>query len=142
MNKEKFLTREEAAGVLSEAGYPTTKEALATLAHKGTGPRYSVYMRKALYRPSDLITWAERQRTQVKLVSPLVPDKHDTLLTVKEVAAFFGGPAKPLTVGTIWKWSHTGKIPPPIKLGRNIARWRLSDCQEALEAMMTPTPKK
>ena len=56
---ESLLTREKAAAALSEAGFPTTKLTLSTLASRGGGPIYRRYGRRALYMWSDLVNWAE-----------------------------------------------------------------------------------
>lgn len=54
-----LLTRDKAAAALSKIGYPTTKLTLGTLASRGGGPVYRRYGRRALYRWSDLVSWAE-----------------------------------------------------------------------------------
>lgn len=60
----------------------------------------------------------------------------DKLLSVAEVGAFFGGAGKPLAKPTIWRWVREGRVPKPIKIGAHLSRWRQSECQEALDAMI------
>lgn len=31
---------------------------------------------------------------------------------------------------TVWNWAKDGRLAPPVKLGKNTTRWRLSDVQE------------
>ena len=54
-----LLTRNEAAEFLNESGYPTTKGSLQKLASVGGGPAYEIFGNKALYKPKNLISWAE-----------------------------------------------------------------------------------
>jgi hypothetical protein len=54
-----MLTRDKAAAALSDCGYPISKLSLATLACRGGGPIYKRFGKRALYRWSDLLTWAE-----------------------------------------------------------------------------------
>lgn len=53
------LTRAAAAAYLSEKlGRPMKAQALAKMAHEGRGPPYRVILKRAMYTPSDLDTWA------------------------------------------------------------------------------------
>lgn len=36
------------------------------------------------------------------------------------------------TPSTIWRWSKSGRIPKPIKLGEGTTRWNLAEVNEAL----------
>ncbi|MER2264077.1 hypothetical protein [Methylobacterium oxalidis] len=54
-----LLNRAECAKLLTEAGYPTSRTTLATLASRGGGPLYRKYGRIAVYRWSDALEWAE-----------------------------------------------------------------------------------
>lgn len=63
----------------------------------------------------------------------------DTLLTIKEVCAFFGGPGQPVHKASIYNWIKEGRVPPPVRIGAKISRWRKSECQEALDAMIAAT---
>jgi len=56
---EQFLTRAEAAQVLSARGFPTSKATLDTLAVRGGGPRFVYWGRKPLYTVAALLEWAE-----------------------------------------------------------------------------------
>ncbi len=60
---ETLLRRRQAAAVLTSAGYPIRPATLATMASKGTGPRFKRFGRIALYRKADLLEWAERRTT-------------------------------------------------------------------------------
>jgi predicted DNA-binding transcriptional regulator AlpA len=40
------------------------------------------------------------------------------LLAVAEVARVLG-----ISIPTVWRWSSEGRIPPPLKLGKNVTRW-------------------
>ena len=54
-----MLTRDKSAAALSSLGYPVSKATLATLASRGGGPLYRHFGKRALYRWSDLLDWAE-----------------------------------------------------------------------------------
>jgi hypothetical protein len=56
------LTREQAAEFLTGEGFPITRRYLAKLSipSSGQGPRVDLWFGgRALYRPEDLIAWAE-----------------------------------------------------------------------------------
>lgn len=59
----------------------------------------------------------------------------DTMLTADEVCVFFTGPTKPMTHTSLYRGIRVGKFPKPIHISRNLSRWRLSDCQSALDAL-------
>lgn len=48
------------------------------------------------------------------------------LLSVRQVAEYFG-----VSVATIWRWTASGSIPAPIKIGGS-TRWRCSDIEAVL----------
>jgi predicted DNA-binding transcriptional regulator AlpA len=58
--------------------------------------------------------------------------RHDELLDLKEVCAFFGG----LDASTIYRGIKAGRYPSPIKVGANASRWLRSECSAALQAMI------
>lgn len=58
---EALLTRDEAAKLLTEAGYKTSKKTLDVKACRGGGPVYVVYGKRALYRRGTLLAWARAQ---------------------------------------------------------------------------------
>lgn len=58
---EVLLRRSEAAAVLNAAGYPIVATTLATMASKGTGPKFRRFGRIPLYRKDDLLEWAEKR---------------------------------------------------------------------------------
>lgn len=35
-----------------------------------------------------------------------------------------------VSTDTIWRWSRSGDFPRPVKIGRNVTRWRLKDLLE------------
>ncbi len=59
LTQDSLLTREAAAQALCDRGFPATRTGLATLASRGGGPAYRTYGRRAIYKLSDLIEWAE-----------------------------------------------------------------------------------
>jgi hypothetical protein len=63
-NPEDRLTREAAAKALTEAGYPTSPSTLATKVSRGGGPEYRLYSGRAIYRWSNLLSWAESRVTE------------------------------------------------------------------------------
>ena len=60
-----LVVRDDAATVLTEAGYPIASTTLATKASRGGGPPYKLYGRKPLYRVSDLLAWAESRCSKI-----------------------------------------------------------------------------
>jgi hypothetical protein len=54
-----YLGRREAARYLTERGFPTAQRTLEKLACLGGGPIHRIYGRRAIYRPADLVEWAE-----------------------------------------------------------------------------------
>jgi hypothetical protein len=52
-----FLTREEAASLLTEHGLRTRPYTLQCLASKGYGPPYFRWGNRAIYRRGDLLQW-------------------------------------------------------------------------------------
>lgn len=56
-----LLNRGDCAKLLTEAGYPTSRATLATLASRGGGPLYRKYGRVVVYRWSDALEWAEKR---------------------------------------------------------------------------------
>jgi len=54
-----LLKRNEAALALSAIGYEISTATLETMASRGGGPAYRKFGRRALYKWSDLVTWAE-----------------------------------------------------------------------------------
>ncbi len=60
------LRRAEAAEFLTRNGYPIAHKQLASLASSGTGPPYSIWYGRAMYRPGDLLDWAIANDRPVK----------------------------------------------------------------------------
>ena len=54
----------------------------------------------------------------------------DLLLTVREVARRLA-----LATRTVWKWSRSGQLPPPVRLGRRTLRWRAAEIERYVEEM-------
>ena len=50
------------------------------------------------------------------------------LLDVRQVAEILG-----IAVRTVWRLSAAGELPPPVRIGVRIVRWRLSDIEQYLE---------
>jgi hypothetical protein len=57
------LTRPEASVALKAKGFDVSPATLASLATRGGGPRYRVFMGTARYRWGDLLPWAEARST-------------------------------------------------------------------------------
>lgn len=53
-----------------------------------------------------------------------------TLLTARQVANLLG-----VHVRSVWRMSHAGQIPPPIRLADRVVRWRLADLQALLDGI-------
>ena len=62
---EKYLTRREAAEFIRQLGLPTSHNTLQKYATVGGGPVYRIFGNRAVYLPSELVTWV-----QTKLGSP------------------------------------------------------------------------
>jgi hypothetical protein len=61
MDLEPFKTRTEATKRLRDLGIQLGASALANMASKSRGPRFSLINGRALYRESDLTSWVEGQ---------------------------------------------------------------------------------
>ncbi len=63
-----------------------------------------------------------------------LPSKDPThiavLLSARQVADLLG-----VHVRTVWRYSQTGIIPQPIRLGQRTVRWRLSDLRDHLDQL-------
>ena len=55
---ETLLTRDQAAAVLTAAGFPVKPKTLATKASRGGGPPFRRFGSKPLYRWGDCLDWA------------------------------------------------------------------------------------
>ena len=64
--REKLLTRREAAAFLTERGLPISPKTLASRASRGNGPEYEIFLNRAVYKPSKLLGWADRERKYPK----------------------------------------------------------------------------
>jgi hypothetical protein len=65
-NDEPFLSREQAATMLTQHGYKMAKATLAKMASFGKGPVFRKWGKATLYRPSDLLTWAKQETVAVQ----------------------------------------------------------------------------
>jgi len=52
------LSTPNAAGFLTEMGFPTAPSTLETMRSRGGGPEYEYFGRRVLYRTAKLIEWA------------------------------------------------------------------------------------
>jgi hypothetical protein len=68
------LMRPQTAAALTEAGYPITANALGGLAHRGTGPKYAMFGKHALYRWRDALAWAEAKLSEPRSSPRAVAD--------------------------------------------------------------------
>jgi hypothetical protein len=57
----KYVTRKQASAVLADHGIPVAPATLATMATRGGGPSFRKFGQRVLYRPEDLVAWAERR---------------------------------------------------------------------------------
>lgn len=55
----RWLDRRAAADFLTERGFPCAYATLATKGCRGGGPPFVKFGPRALYRPDDLVAWAE-----------------------------------------------------------------------------------
>lgn len=58
-----LLDRRAASALLSGFGITCAPATLATLASRGGGPPYRKFGTRVLYRPGDLVAWAESRLT-------------------------------------------------------------------------------
>jgi hypothetical protein len=75
--------RAEAAAYLTRLGYPTATATLAKLASTGGGPTFRSFGRVPLYRPEDLLAWAE-SRTSAPRRSTSDPRRSTRLSGVQQ----------------------------------------------------------
>ena len=59
-----FLTREKAASFLADRGLPVAKTTLGKLACIGGGPKFHKFGQRTLYKPNDLLAWAEARTSK------------------------------------------------------------------------------
>jgi predicted DNA-binding transcriptional regulator AlpA len=57
------------------------------------------------------------------------------LMDLAATCRFFGG-SKPLHPSTLYRGIHAGLYPAPAKMGPNLNRWVVSECQAARQAMI------
>jgi predicted DNA-binding transcriptional regulator AlpA len=65
----------------------------------------------------------------------------DVLLTAQEVGAYFGGPARPFDIATIYRGAAKGIYPLPVQIGPKAVRWLRSECRTAREKMIAARGK-
>jgi predicted DNA-binding transcriptional regulator AlpA len=41
---------------------------------------------------------------------------------------------------TVWRWSATGRLPAPVRVGARCTRWRVSDLQRYFDALVSRVP--
>jgi hypothetical protein len=59
LSAESWLTRQEASTALKSIGFDVSAATLASLATRGHGPKYRLFMGVAKSRWGDLLEWAE-----------------------------------------------------------------------------------
>lgn len=62
-DQNRRLRRREAAKFLTDEGYPVAPGTLAKLASIGGGPEFESFGRLPLYRPDNLLAWAQSRST-------------------------------------------------------------------------------
>jgi hypothetical protein len=76
---ERPLTRKQASAFLTERGFPVAPKTLDKYACRGGGPRYTLFGRRTLYSPSDLLTWVASRCQTIRHTSELgVPHAEPT----------------------------------------------------------------
>jgi hypothetical protein len=68
---ERPLTRKEASAFLTARGYRVATKTLDKLACRGGGPRYTLFGRRTLYAPSDLLMWVASRCQTIRHTSEL-----------------------------------------------------------------------
>ena len=63
---------------------------------------------------------------------PLTVTKNTVFLSVTQMAERYS-----VSPDTIWRWSQAGYIPKPVKINRQVTRWRLDEV-EARDAERQP----
>lgn len=58
-NPDAFMTREQLAAALTEAGFPMRPKTLSTKASRGGGPPYRRFGPRALYTWREGLAWAQ-----------------------------------------------------------------------------------
>ncbi len=71
MGDPTYLSRREAAGILSGRGFPTAPATLEKLASVGGGPPFRKYGRRVIYERGELLAWAEARARRVTSTSEL-----------------------------------------------------------------------
>ena len=59
LTPDAVFTRRQLSTVLTELGYPVAYTSLATMSHRGTGPKYRRFGTRSLYRWADVLAWLE-----------------------------------------------------------------------------------
>jgi hypothetical protein len=62
-NPDALLSRQQVAAALTEAGFKTSPNTLATKATRGAGPPFFKYGPKTVYKWSDSLGWAQGRLT-------------------------------------------------------------------------------
>lgn len=62
--------------------------------------------------------------------------KSETLIDLAGACEFFGGEKSPIDRSTFYRGIRAGRFPKPIKIGKHLSRWRLADCEAALQKMI------
>lgn len=60
----------------------------------------------------------------------------DDLLDRRGACAFFGG-VRPIHFATLYRGIEAGRYPKPVRVSPNTSRWLRSECQRALEALIS-----
>jgi excisionase family DNA binding protein len=68
-------------------------------------------------------------RIMLKQINPLdSAENTDRLLSVSQVANLLA-----ISSRTVWRMRDSGQLPQPIRVSRNLLRWRLSDIQTYMQ---------
>lgn len=72
------------------------------------------------------------------LTSPIA---EEGLLDLRQVCEFFGGKGAPFDPSTIYRGIKRGIYPKPFKASLQNNRWKLSECQAALQVLQEKSTK-
>jgi predicted DNA-binding transcriptional regulator AlpA len=60
----------------------------------------------------------------------------DEMMTLAATCAFFGGD-RPIHFSTLYRGVAAGRYPKPVRIGPNTSRWLRSECQAALNCLIS-----
>lgn len=115
MDEDVFLGRRDSSDFLKQRGFVVSSRTLEKLACHGGGPIYRTFGRRAIYKPADLIKWAQARVSQPR--------------TNTSEGSPHAGPAdfSYLPQATRRRWVRAGIFPAPIERETRSHLWRHAD---------------